>query len=65
MPPGAPPSRGFAGLSRLACGAHAVTVTPALLRAAICSPLVQGAVAAFEEDFALYHSEGLLNALQA
>ena len=49
----------------LACGAHAVTVAPALLRASICSPLVQGAVAAFEEDFALYHSEGLLKALQA
>ena len=44
---------------------NAVTVAPALLRASICSPLVQGAVAAFEEDFTLYHSEGLLKALQA
>lgn len=48
----------------LACGAHAVTVAPALLRATLASPLVEGAVCAFEEDFSLYHREGLIKALQ-
>jgi transaldolase len=48
----------------LACGAHAVTVAPALLRATLASPLVEGAVRAFEDDFALYHGDGLLRALQ-
>lgn len=48
----------------LACGAHAVTVAPALLRAALVSPLVDSAVRAFEEDFAQFHGEGLLKALQ-
>jgi len=48
----------------LACGAHAVTVQPALLRATLASPLVSDAVAAFEKDFAIHHPEGLLRALQ-
>jgi len=48
----------------LACGAHAVTIAPSLLRATLASPLVEGAVSGFEEDFSLYHLEGLLKALQ-
>ncbi len=48
----------------LASGAHAVTVPPALLRTTLASPLVEGAVRAFEDDFALYHGDGLLASLE-
>ena len=49
----------------LDCGAHAVTVAPALLRAALGSPLVEGAVRGFEQDFARFHPNGLLDALKS
>lgn len=49
----------------LACGAHAVTVAPELLRAPFASPLVMDAVRTFARDFALYHgSNGLTEALR-
>lgn len=48
----------------LACGAHAVTVAPALLRAPLASVVVEGAVKAFEDDFSLFHPHGLIEALQ-
>lgn len=48
----------------LACGAHAVTVAPELLRTPLASPLVESAIRAFEDDFSLYHQDGLLRALQ-
>ena len=49
----------------LDCGAHAVTVAPALLRSALGSPLVEGAVRGFDQDFARFHPNGLLDALKA
>ena len=49
----------------LDCGAHAVTIAPALLRSALGSPLVEGAVRGFEQDFARFHPNGLLDALKS
>ena len=48
----------------LAYGAHAVTVAPSLLRATLASPLIEGAVQAFEADFFHHHPEGLVQALR-
>lgn len=47
----------------LDCGAHAVTVAPSLLRAALGSPLVEDAIQGFKQDFARFHPNGLLDAL--
>ncbi len=41
----------------LLCGAHALTLQPALLRSALASPLVADAVCAFEADYALFHDK--------
>ncbi|NCB06009.1 MAG: fructose-6-phosphate aldolase [Clostridia bacterium] len=41
----------------LLSGAHAVTVAPSLLRAALCSPLVSEAVDTFTADYACYHGD--------
>jgi transaldolase len=48
----------------LVSGAHAVTLAPSLLRTTLVSPLVESAVLGFENDFLLYHPQGLLTALQ-
>jgi transaldolase len=48
----------------LVYGAHAVTLAPPLLKTALASPLVEGAVLDFENDFALHHPQGLLEALR-
>ncbi|NLI21205.1 MAG: fructose-6-phosphate aldolase [Clostridiales bacterium] len=49
----------------LACGAHAVTLAPDLLRAPCASPLVRDTVSAFEKDFAIGHgAQDLIGALE-
>ena len=47
----------------LVCGAHAVTLQPALLNGLCASPLVADAVCAFEADYALFHNRAQEKAL--